>query len=168
MGNSPQRGKNVIPRIIEYFARHPNQVVTVKMLGTSLRVSEISIRTSLNSYRHYHRADPDHVSKQIQTVIRGHSWCYVVPGLPVPDVASEPASPVMLNGPAPVDSSHSDQGTASSVEVSGDSFVSKPVPIAVATSARSSTRRVFEEVSPVTDGFVIRDEDDVLYRATRL
>jgi hypothetical protein len=170
VSSSPKqsRSKNIINRIVDYFARHPNQVVTVRMLSGSLRVSEGTIRNSINGFRHYHRKDPDHVSKQIETVIRGHSWRYVVSGLPVPEEVSDSESSVWLAGPMPVDRVVTYQSTGSSSEVSADTFTSKSAPIAASATAGLPTRHVFEEVGPVTGGFVIRDEDDVLYRATRL
>lgn len=167
-GTKAVRGKNVIGRIVGYFARHPNQVVTVQTLSASMRLSEERIRNSLNSFRHFHRDDPDHVSKRIRTVIRGQSWEYVVPELPVPDESPKSESPVRLNSPTPGDRHSSAQAAASSIEVSADALVSKLAPIASSAIAGLPTKRVFEEVGPITGGFVIRDEDDVLYRATRL
>lgn len=168
MSSSPQqsRGKNVITRIVDYFARHPNQVVTVRMLSGSLRVNETTIRNSINSFRHYHRKDPDHVSKQIETVIRGHSWRYVVSGLPASEETSEFSA--SSNDQAPVEQNSSAQVASSSIQLSTDVLTSKLVPIAASVAADLPTKRVFEEVGPITGGFVIRDEDDALYRATRL
>lgn len=156
--NSRQaRGKDVITRIVNYFAKHPNQTVTVKMLSSSLRVSEERIRSSINSFRWYHRAEPDHVSKKIETEIRGHAWRYVVPGLPVPDEAPEPA----LAAPAP-------QDIVAAVESTVDAPVPEADTVAALEKTVTLTKRVFEEVGPVAGGFVIQDEDGALYRAVRL
>ena len=68
-----KRNKYVINRIVNYFVNHPNQVVTVNMISTSTRIPEGRVRSSINSFRYYHRDDPNHLSKQIETVIRGNS-----------------------------------------------------------------------------------------------
>ena len=159
MSQNPRqaRGKDVITRIVNYFAKHPNQTVTVKMLSSSLRVSEERIRNSINSFRWYHRAEPDHVSKKIEVEIRGHAWRYVVPGLPVLDETPEPAPP------AP-----DIRDVSSEVKAAVSASVSEVSAVAASEKTVTLTKRVFEEVGPVAGGFVIQDEDGALYRAVRL
>jgi hypothetical protein len=159
-----KRSKAVINRIVDYFARHPNQVVTIKMISTSTRIPEERIRNSINSFRYYNRENPNHPSKQIETVIRGNSWRYVVPGLPD---ASEAPPTTPMNGPVVLSGPFSPQDANSSVGVSVGGYVPKAGAVAP-TEAPTPTKRVFEEVGPVAGGFVIQDEDEVLYRATRL
>jgi hypothetical protein len=159
-----KRNKDVINRIVDYFAKHPNQVVTIKMISTSTRIPEGRVRDSINSFRYYHRNDPNHLSKQIETVIRGNSWQYVVPGLLGP-AESSPTPP--MNGPVLPSGPSSPQDTNASIQATVADFVSKVGAVAT-PEERGQTKHVFEEVGPVAGGFVIQDEDGVLYRATRL
>lgn len=153
MSDKPKtaRSRDVINRIVAYFAKHPNQVVTLKMIAASTRLSESRVRNSINSFRYYHREDPDHVSHKIHTVTRGNSWEYRVPGLPTADADSGESS---AEAPAPL------QDLGAKVAASASAVA--------ATEGPPQTKRVFEEVGPVAGGFVIQDEDEVLYRAVRL
>lgn len=43
-----KRSRDVTVRIVEKFAKHPNQVVTVSMLSNALRLKPAKIRTAIN------------------------------------------------------------------------------------------------------------------------
>lgn len=92
-------------------------------------------------------------------MIRGKAWRYVVdvPGdVEIKSDATDEAREALARESLPLP-------LATTAEP-------MPAPASAPESAppTSPARRVFEEVGPVTDGFVIRDKDDALYRATRL
>ena len=88
----------------------------------------------------------------------------MVPGL-LGSAESSPTSPV--NGPVLPSGPSFPQDTNASIQATVADFVSQVGAVA-APEERGQTKHVFKEIGPVAGGFVIQDEDEVLYRATRL
>lgn len=144
--------------IREYFVSHPNTVVWVTELARYTDKTERQVQVGVNNMIN---STPHHdIKPYVKKVIQGQAWRFDPP----PDWRPGQVRPSSAVVATTVTRSTRPTSTV-------DQSTVKPSTVAVTDSDdrdRDGDVRLFEEVGTAGDAIIIRDDDGVLYRATRL
>lgn len=144
--------QTLVGLIRQYFAAHPDEVVTTQQLIDFTGRTEAQVKVGVNNARNNHPT----FRKSLETIVAGSLWRYTPPpGESTPRPRPQPVKSVASTEPTPVPTSPLP--------------VASPVVMSSPTSTDDGSARLFEEVGAIGDNqIIIRDGDGVLYRATPL
>jgi hypothetical protein len=156
--------------IRQYLVDHPNTVVWAHQLAAYTGRTEAQVKVGINNMRQIQvHAD---VVPYVKKVIQGQSWRFeppvgwrpgVIRPIPTASPSSTSSTPLLVN-----DRSVAAPISGANNVVDGIDNVTSATTINVVANDGNVGVRMFEEVGTTDDAIIIRDHNNVMYRATRL